>query len=766
MTALRLRPDRAYAADGKLRGLCTSYKMIAYEKESDFYRKYLAASKPDQLVDLAASLFANGFYAMLFTGPSTGDDNFQQMLAYSKTLPACQFAADLFNDDIQAIASAVAPVVELYGLDIDDLKLTEIFHLRVTEGIQMMKEQFSHEWLLHVLHRLANNKKCSLMHLFRTYNSALAARLIYCDDKVANELLAGETPVPKDKSARAGAGASDDVKQEPNERLFKHMLDAVDDRIEAQGVGLAQAIEKLQEEVRTLTPPPKGGTVMGPDDVSKVVELAAELAASRAAKNTQSSAKTLGDAGGDCSAAPKPAWMRMPDVAGLSKAVEPSCERAYAQRPMNDWPQAKVKTRLQTLQSKYSDDLLLSLVPAPGATDKYVRVRQYVLEGWYVNRYILGTGWEDELADMSLLFALRQCASVKSNQAKDKETSARWQTLEAAESVSQFVHLLDSLFMDSADNADELEWQSAEHFTGNALSLFHTIRPLIKHRDSAKRAKQLIHKRLAAIKDVASMSALSACRDDPAALNDWEKVLDASKTIHRVIESTQAKPSIKEGGTRGINAFGRGERVNGTEVSESAELGSAKMPFWAALNMDADVTQAELLEAWTAVVRMRATQQGLSMPPSQHTQFQAPPPVNPVKPPEGAGSQSSSSTSSLMQQLAAFGRGEYKPIFNLPLIYPFLGFSEHDVPPAGPGANAANGKCKVCVYMGKTQHVSYEEYKDPKNIPAGAVYDHNPYKCRFCVEAVSKRAKELGTSEAEVAVLLTPLPTPPWGKGK
>ena len=95
MTALRLRPDRAYAADGKLRGLCTSYKMIAYEKESDFYRKYLAASKQDQLVDLAASLFANGFYAMLFTDPSTGDDNFQQMLAYSKTLPACQFAADL-----------------------------------------------------------------------------------------------------------------------------------------------------------------------------------------------------------------------------------------------------------------------------------------------------------------------------------------------------------------------------------------------------------------------------------------------------------------------------------------------------------------------------------------------------------------------------------------------------------------------------------------------------------------------------------------------
>ena len=115
------------------------------------------------------------------------------------------------------------------------------------------------------------------------------------------------------------------------------------------------------------------------------------------------------------------------------------------------------------------------------------------------------------------------------------------------------------------------------------------------------------------------------------------------------------------------------------------------------------------------------------------------------------------------RKLAAFSRGDFKPIYDLPKVYAFLGYDSSTIPKAQVGAHADGGRCKICVYLGHTQVVDYNSASGgASKLPAGTVFNHNPWKCGFCKTAVEKRALELGSSAAEVAEVLKPLVAPPW----
>ena len=439
-------------------------------------------------------------------------------------------------------------------------------------------------------------------------------------------------------------------------------------------------------------------------------------------------------------AAPKPAWMFATTVPGLEASVEPDCGTAWGERPRTNAYDPQTKTRYASMSKTYGSAALLDGLPDLGDAAAYREVRHHLLHGFYINRYVLNGGPEEDVyADRALLTALQKCAAKLGTQAPEQSTNrARLQALSRAGTLVAFVHGLDSLFMDSSGNITEKQWQAIGVAKGKALDMFHRLRPLLGEPvilSSCQRAKQLLIRRLASQNDVHTMNNLSACRDDD--VDAWLQVLQTADGNLRIIaEETKGvdmPPIIRAPASRPRQVVG----VMEGEPNPSIE---------------------QLVATMNHHVVSRAAMVGL--------------PVKPEYPEKGPITLDASQDYHIrdpvlkdisLQVLGAFQQQEYKPIWDLEKVYPHLGYSKSDVPPPTPGLSSENGVCKICEFLGKLQHVKYTATcNKPSMLPEGAVFAHQPWKCKHCPAAVKKQAESKGTSAAEVARLLTPLPIPPW----
>ena len=495
-----------------------------------------------------------------------------------------------------------------------------------------------------------------------------------------------------------------------------------------------------------------------------------------------------------------PSWFRASRIEGLahSAAKVPDISRVQAQRPEVGTDPEQLKAARRQLSRDYPKAGLLRRAPAPGRTSRYVRVRHTLLESWAVYRFIVSAVPEDQ-RDGQLLAALIECATERGEQSGEQSNANshyRWRTLEAAKTIDEFVDLLDQLYADSADNLVEEDWAAAVADKSiSAGDMCFRLMPLLVDTPSIKRGKTLLLEHMA--KDPnnrSAMAQLRACRDTVADLPSWRKVF-ANMEADAALLSKQspARGVGSRGGaapTRDLAAFGA--QVDGSLPQDTH--------FHADMNMSLEMSQAESARALLAIVQNRAREQGLPLPlhlddpavpglmqlvqaqsqPSEIAALKAA--VDALAQQVGAqrrkgpaaqsGSASSPSSATLpagmqsnaddQKQLAPFGQGRprtYKPIYDLPKIYAFLGIPSSQLPPCQPGCTAAGGACKICVAFGIKE---WPEFIKGGTLLPHQQYNHSAWKCPHIDSVVRKAAAEKGTEASVVEDLLTPLESPPW----
>ena len=494
-------------------------------------------------------------------------------------------------------------------------------------------------------------------------------------------------------------------------------------------------------------------------------------------------------------AAPAESWMGESEVIGLQDASLPSLTRAWASRPSPDLSSAQEKEALRQLGSRYPAEGLLKSLPAPGKVELYRECRCVWIEGVYIFKHIVCTVADK---DGHTLGSLQTCAL---DQAREDSLNAhRWKSLAQAVSVGDFIKKVDSLYMAPSDNAVEQEWDRAVKNDPGPLDLLHRLRPVLTA--NPKRAKMLILKHLANFGPDA-FSAASAIQAANTA-DQWETILASFEDM-----LSYAKEAAREKGGKlaagakplkdqGINMYerldGSAPRGDGTDIPRT----------WGSFDTQVDLSPNEIKVLTNALHALRASQGvGSSatgdFPPSSlqavinELRRQVPdagssnvaaggsgPAGARSLPNNGVGSSGVSGDAqrlaalekevadkarlaALEQQLAAYNKSAtFKPIFDLAKVYPLLGFTGDDVPTAKPGAAAGGGKCKVCVFLGFTDFVNYNEvnFKDMK---PNQRYDHNPWKCPMVPEAIKKKAAaDSSITPDQVRDALVPLPVPPW----
>jgi hypothetical protein len=540
--------------------------------------------------------------------------------------------------------------------------------------------------------------------------------------------------------------------------------------------GALERLERLRPAAAPATPSPVDAAPAQPSDLAAFTATMREwMSRSQPTASAATAAQSI---------APKPdlvapSWLRPSNIIGLAHAAckVPDISRVQEERPAANGDAEQLKAAMRQLHYDHPKTGLLRKVPPAGNTAQYVKVRSSILESWAVYRFIV-SAVPEESRDGQLLSALIDCAIERSSDAAvPANEQYRWRTLEKATSIDNFLDLLDQLYADSADNLVEDQWAAASADLELAAGdLYYCLVPLMVDSATIKRGKALLLQRLARDPlNRSAMSQLRECRDTVEALHTWGKVFADLKADSELLMKQRPagrKVSIDAGAaSRSLAAFG--DRVDGSAPQDGH--------FHADMNVNLEMSQREAAKTFLAIVQDRARQQGLPPPlrlddPSIPGLMQSA--ANSTKPAElTALAQAVDALTALVNQqgksdghsggdgqLAPFGPGQkrtFKPIFDLPKIYAFLGIPASQLPPAKPGCSAADGGCKICVLHGITEWVDFQQAKG-KQLQPNQAFDHNSYKCPFVEAEVNKAAAEKGTPAAEVADLLTPLDSPPW----